>query len=120
MTYKELLAQVRADNPNMSYREAQAEASRLSKLPLEEVVEKVPETKKATAAPKVAPTAKIDVFRCNLLEKEIRSREVTVKRILHVLAGNGHIGITVNKTEDGVFVTAPGMRIPVRGVFEIK
>lgn len=142
-TYQELLTDVRAKNPDMSFKEAQKEASRLNELqkaaPPSPPKPKAAAKPKAKAVPKAKPKPKakkvaekpvedslaeihagvIDLPRCKMIEREIRAKEVTEKRILKITAGNG-FAVSIHKVKGGVIATAPGLRVPVNGVFEIK
>ncbi len=134
-TYQELLTDVRAKNPDMSFKEAQTEASRLNKLQKEApppapkpkakaATKPKPKPKKVVAKPAEDSLAEIhagviDLPRSKMIEREIRSKPVNVKRIVKILSGNG-LGCFIHEVEGGVVATAPGIRVPVNGVFEIK
>ncbi len=140
-TYKELLAEIRAANPDMSFRDAQQEASRLSKFSKEPEsstepeppIEPPPESKKVKKTPepepevKKAPVKELKIqepvldatakLRCASIEAEIRARDVTMKRIKHIIDGSGASGLSINRLGNQVIITGAGIRIPLKGHF---
>jgi len=127
--YKDFLEEVKASAPNLSHREAQKKASLLFQNYKAEIDSPPPpptiDPKNPPDGPKEpGPSSEqaIDVGRCLGLEKEIRLQTPTINHIQGVLNGSGVTGYKVHEAgKDGantkVFVTAPGLRIPVEGYF---
>ena len=115
-TYKELLKEVRTTNPEMTFMDAQKEASRLNKAQKE-----VEPQKEADKSPfpeqELSPGG---VVRSSILEREIRSKKVSLKRILKIISGSGLSSLNVYQKGDHIIVSGPDIRVPIKGSFLIS
>lgn len=133
-TYKELLAEVRADNPDLSYRECQTKAKNLIEdysanpnaeqkedVVVEEVVAEEPAEKPVgTPVPEPVSIDHLDVPRCKILEAEIRGREVTLERIQKILEScNVPIHVVNGPKKNQVAIESGNVRVPLAGFFEV-
>lgn len=126
-TYKEILDRLKAEQPDTNFRELQKLAStyhKLQKAAAEKAKEK-PEEVVAERAPEAEPVVDtldgVNVRRSAIIEQEIRSKPVTLKRIDHILDGFGFTNHAVRdgKKKGEVYATAPGIRVPVKGYFNL-
>lgn len=62
----------------------------------------------------------IDVPRSSILERHVRSMGVDDKTITRIMHANNVPDFNINKTKRGLYVSAPGIRVPVKGFIKYK